>query len=215
MQNVKRRLAAGAVALAAVIGTGAAVAADRLSPTEESDAAVADAAKQLGVTSAKLEAALQQALENRVDAAVEAGRLTEAQGAELKERIAAGQLPLVALGHGKGGHGHRGMVDVAAAASYLGVTEAELRESLRDGDTLAEIAQAEGKTRAGLIDAMVAAAKADLDEKVAEGRLTAEQRVTILERLDERIADAVDREPGARGGHGGPKGPPPAAGGDA
>ena len=100
MKSLKLKLAGGTAALAAVLGGGAAVAATQLSPTEESDAVVADAAKQLGVSADELDAALKQALENRVDAAVEAGRLTEAQAAELKERIEAGDVPLVGLGPG-------------------------------------------------------------------------------------------------------------------
>lgn len=207
MNSLKLKIAGGTAALAAVLGGGAAVAATQLSPTEESDAIVADAAKQLGVSADKLDAALKQALENRVDAAVEAGTITAAQAAQLKERIEAGEVPLVGLGPGPGHHGgHHGFVDFDAAAAYLGVTEAELRTSLESGDTLAEIAKANGKTAAGLTDALVAAAKADLDEKVAAGRLTAAQRTAILADLESRIDDVVNGEFsfGFRGGHGGP-----------
>ncbi|MGH3070837.1 MAG: hypothetical protein ACRDNB_01040 [Gaiellaceae bacterium] len=209
MKALKLKIAGGTAALAAVLGGGAAVAATQLSPTEESDAIVEDAAKQLGVSAAKLDAALKQALENRVDAAREAGRLTEAQAAQLKERIEAGEVPLIGLGPGPGRHAHHGFVDFGAAADFLGLTEDELRSSLQDGDTLAEIATANGKTAAGLVDALVAAAKADLDEKVEEGRLTEAQRASILEDLESRMQDVVDGEFsfGFRGGH---PGPPPA-----
>ena len=47
---------------------------DELTPSDESKAVVEDAAKQLGVDPAKLNDALKQALENRIDAAVKAGR---------------------------------------------------------------------------------------------------------------------------------------------
>ena len=206
MKALKLKLAGGTAALAAILGGGAAVAATQLSPTEESDAVVADAAKQLGVSADELDAALKQALVNRVDAAVEAGRLTEAQAAELKERIEAGDVPLVGPGPGPGHRAHHGFVDFEAAAAYLGVTEAELRTSLEAGDTLAEIATANGKTAAGLVDALVAAAKADLDEKVEAGRLTAAQRTSILADLESRMQDVVAGEFsfGFRGHHGGP-----------
>lgn len=196
MKALKLKLAGGTAALAAVIGGGAALAADRLSPTEESNAIVEDAAKQLGVSADKLDAALKQALENRVDAAVEAGTLTEAQAAELKERIEAGEVPLVGIGPAGGLHhgGHHGFVDFTAAADFLDVTEAQLRASLEDGDTLAEIAKANGKTASGLVDALVAAAKADLDEKVAAGRLTEAQRTSILADLESRLEDVVNGE---------------------
>ena len=211
MKSLKLKIAGGTAALAAVLGGGAAVAATQLSPTQESNAIVADAAKQLGVSADELNAALKQALENRVDAAVEAGTLTEAQATELKQRIDAGEVPLVGIGPGPGHRGgHHGFVDFDAAAAYLGVTEAELRTSLEDGDTLAEIATANGKTAAGLVDALVAAAKADLDEKVESGRLTEAQRTSILADLESRMEDVVAGEFsfGFRGRHGGP---PPGA----
>ena len=218
MNALKLKIAGGTAALAAVLGGGAAVAATQLSPTEESDAVVADAAKQLGVSADKLDAALKQALENRVDAAVKAGTISAAQATELKQRLEAGEVPLVGVGPGFGHRGgHHGFVDFAAAATYLGVTEAKLRTSLEDGDTLAEIAKAKGKTAAGLVDALVAAAKADLDDKVAAGRITAAQRTSIVADLESRMDDVVNGELsfGFRG-HGPGFGPPPgAAPGDA
>lgn len=198
MQRMKLKLAGGTAVLVAAIGGGAALAADKLSPKAESDAIVADVAKELGVSSAKLEAALKQALENRVDAAVASGRLTEAQATELKQRIAAGDVPLVGLGHGghhRGPHGdfHRA-VDLGVAATYLAVTEDSLRTSLRNGSTLAEVAEANGKTAAGLAAALLADAKAELDEAVASGRLTEAQGTKILVDLPGRIDDAVAGE---------------------
>ena len=219
-KNLKLKVAGGTVALAAVLGGGAAIAADKLSPTEESDAIVADVAKQLGLETAKVEAALEQALENRVDAAVAAGRLTEAQGEELKERIASGDLPLLGVGPGRGHHGGGHFFGgLEAAADYLGVTDTELREQLHDGSSLAEIAEAEGKTVDGLVNALVASAKADLADAVEDGRLTDAQRDKLEADLSDRIRSFVEREPGLRGPHG-PGGfgafrsfggPPPAA----
>jgi hypothetical protein len=216
MKALKLKIAGGTAALAAVLGGGAALAATQLSATEESDAIVADAAKQLGVSADKLDAALKQALENRVDAAVKAGTITAAQATELKQRIENGEVPLIGAGPGFGhrGGGHHGFVDFAAAADYIGITEAKLRASLEDGDTLAEVAKANGKTSAGLVGALVAAAKADLDAAVKTGRLTAAQRTSILADLQSRMEDVVSGEFsfGFRG-HG--FGPPPNAAGDA
>lgn len=196
MKSLKLRLAAGTAALVAVLGGGAALAATQLSPKQESAAVVADAAKELGVTSTQLTKALQTALKNRVDAALAAGTVTQAQATAMKERIDAGEIPLVGVPghHGGAGHGPHGGLAFDAAAGFLGVTEAQLQERLRNGETLAEIAQAEGKTAAGLVDALVAAAKERLDEKVAEGELTPAQRTEILASLESRIEDAVDGE---------------------
>ena len=75
------------------------------------------------------------------------------------------------------------------------------------------LATANGKTAAGLVDALVAAAKADLDEKVESGRLTEAQRTSILADLESRIAGVVNGEFsfGFRGGHGPRPNLPPAA----
>ena len=110
MKSTKIKIAGISAAAAALVGGGAAIAADRLSPNAESDAVVADAAKQLGIDASKLDAALKKALANRVDAAVAAGQITKAQGDEMKARIAAGEVPLVGVGRGPGHHrfGHHG-----------------------------------------------------------------------------------------------------------
>ena len=97
---------AGAAAIAVlVVGLGAAgaiAASQVLSPREETKAVIDDAASQLGVKPEALSEALKQALKNRVDAAEEAGRLTEAQAKELKARIDSDEFPLL-FGPG-GGH---------------------------------------------------------------------------------------------------------------
>jgi flagellar hook-length control protein FliK len=214
MQSTKIKIAGVTAAAAALIGGGAAIAADRLSPKQESDAIVADAAQQLGVDASKLDAALKKALANRVDAAVAAGQITKAQGDEMKTRIAAGEVPLVGVAHGRGPHGHgHHFADLDAAASYLGVTEAALRTNLREGSTLAEIAKEKGKSVDGLKAALVAAAKADLAEAVKDGRLTEAQQTEILADLPDRIDDLVNGDLGPRGDHGprGFEGPPSAA----
>jgi hypothetical protein len=215
MQNTKFKLASATAVVAGLVGGGAAIASDRLSPQEESDAIVADAAKQLGVDSSKLDAALTKALQNRVDAAVAAGQITKAQGDEMKARIAAGDVPLVGGRPGRGDHGGGGhrFADLGAAASYLGVTEAALQTSLSDGSTLAEVAKAKGKSVDGLEAALLTAAKADLAQAVKDGRVTAAQEADILASLPARITDLVNDELGPRGHHGGRndfEGAPPA-----
>ena len=190
-----------AVALAVALGVTGAVAASRaLTADDERRALLDDAAGRLGVEPSQLEDALQEALKARVDAAVDEGRLTEAQGAELKDRIDAGELPFLrglgrpgpSGGFGHFGHGH--FEKFETAASYLGLSEAELRERLADGKTLAEIAKAEGKSVDGLVQALVKDAKARLDQAVAAGKLTRAEADEIAERLGERITDLVNGE---------------------
>jgi len=194
----RRWLAGGAAAGLLIAGGGAAVAAGKLgSPKQENDAIVADAAKQLGVDPAKLSAALKKALENRVDAAVAAGRLTKAHGNALKARIEAGETPLFFGGRPHGfdhRFGHHGVFarGLAAAAKYIGVTPAQLRSELRSGKTLAQIANAHGRTAEGLVQALVDRAKKKVDAAVAAGRLTRVEADDVLAGLKDRITDLVN-----------------------
>lgn len=201
LRKFKRRMLIGIVGLVAAIGAGAAVAATQIgSPKEESQAIVNDAAEQLGIDPIRLSDALKKALANRVDAAVAAGELTEAQGDDLKARIAADEFPLFLAGGHRGGHGHGS--DLTTAASYFGLSEADLRTQLESGKTLAQIAVDRGKAVDGLIKALVAAKTAEVDAAVAAGRLTEAQKQTILSDLKQRITDRVNRTPGLHRGLG-------------
>src|SRR4051795_9641421 len=168
-----RKLMIGAAALLAAAGGGAAIAASTSTPAQESQAVIDAAAQQLGVPSSKLSNALKKALSDRVDVAVAAGRITKAEGEALKQRINSSDYPLFGgphRGFGHDGFGHGGFGRLDAAATYLGITEAQLHTELAGGKTLAQVAQAHGKSVSGLVDALVADAKRHLDAAVAGGR---------------------------------------------
>lgn len=71
-----------------------------------------------------------------------------------------------------------------AAAEALGVTPEALTDEIREGRTLAEVAEAHGVSRADLLAALQAAAqddlRAQLDPLVADGGLTQEQADALL-----------------------------------
>jgi hypothetical protein len=185
------KLMIGTAVLLAAAGGGVAIAASDSSPAQENQAVIDDAAQQLGISSRKLSDALKKALADRVDAAVAAGRITKAEGDALKQRINSGDVPLFAAPHRGFGHfGFFGGDD--AAAAYLGLTEARLRSELETGKTLAQVAQAHGKSVGGLIDALVADAKKHLDAAVAAGRLTQAQENEMLSGLRDRITNRVN-----------------------
>jgi hypothetical protein len=200
---MKRKVVAGTVAALAVAGAGGAFAATKLathSPGEESKAIVDATAKNLGIEPSKLSAAIQKALEDRVDAAVANGRLTKEQGAELKKRIESGDFPLFAgpglgnrFGFGPGfGAPHAVSGGLDAAAKYLGLSEEQLRTQLNSGKSLAQIAKAQDKSVDGLKDALVAGAKDKLDAAVKAGHLSSAQEQQILKDLQQRVDDLVD-----------------------
>ncbi|MFL5953350.1 MAG: hypothetical protein ACJ76I_04485 [Gaiellaceae bacterium] len=137
-------------------------------------------------------------------------------GATTAPALAAGKL----IASSNGGHrfdgsrpGHgRGGDELAAAGTYLGITPADLLTQLQSGKTLAQIANAtSGKSAAGLIDALVAAEKTELDAAVTANQITKAQEDQIVPTLKARFTDLVnntrpDHGPGPGGfghGHGG------------
>jgi hypothetical protein len=102
----RRYWIAVSVVVVAIVAAGSAVAATKLeSPTVRSRAIISDAAGRLHVAPSQLTSALEKALDDQIDAAVAAGRLTKAQGDALKAQINAGHVPLVGgLGFGLGLH---------------------------------------------------------------------------------------------------------------
>jgi len=218
--KLRRRAAIGAVGLAALGGGGAAVAASRSgdTPAAQTQAIAADAAGQLGVSTADLTAAIKQAMVDQIEAKVTAGTLTKAQATAIEARLAKADAPLFALGGGPGGPGHRhdgpggGPVSLDAAATYIGISASDLRTQLDAGKTLAAGATANGKTVDGLKTALSTAAKTDLDAAVTAGRLTQAQEDKILTDLPARLDEEVNEvHTGGHGGPGGPGDPPPAA----
>src|SRR3954470_4916606 len=150
--SAKRRLAAGAVGLAVLAGTGGAYAAaqsstpspstsptkPKVDPAAEQKAFLDDVAKRLNVPRDQLDAAIKGAAGARIDAAVAAGRITKEQGDAAKKALAGGGLPALGplLGKGPGGprgpHGPgpgfgHGFGALQGATDYLGLTEAQLR----------------------------------------------------------------------------------------
>jgi hypothetical protein len=189
--NRTLKLIIGVAALAAIAGGGVAIAAsDSPSPSGESQAIINDAANRLGIEPAKLSDALKQALLDRVDAAVAAGRITKAEGDALKQRVNSNDFPIIA---GRRGLGHAGFIGkLDAAADYLGLTESQLRSELEGGKTLAQVAKDQGKSVDGLVNALVDAAKQKLDDAVKAGRLSQSQADEMLSNLSSRITDIVN-----------------------
>jgi hypothetical protein len=221
--KLRRRAAIGAVGLAALGGGGAAVAASQNGggAAAQNQTIAADAAGRLGVSTSALTAAIKQAMVDQVAAQVTAGTLTKTQAAAIEARLAKADAPLFALGGGPGGAGHGqrghggGPVSLDAAATYIGITAADLRTQLDVGKTLAAIATANGKTTDGLKSALTTAAKTDLDAAVTAGKLTQAQEDQILATLPARLdAEINEVHAGAPGGgfpRGGPGGPAPAS----
>jgi hypothetical protein len=220
----KRAIAIGAAVLAVAGGGGAAVAASTSSssPNDFLDSV----AKHLGISRQKLDDATKAAAIDQVDAQLAAGKITKEQADALKKRIESGDIPPLGglrgpgpgfrLG-GAGGPGDPGGPggllkagigdSLTAAAKYLGLSESDLRTQLQDGKSLADVAKAQSKDLDGLEQAILAAAKSDLDKAVSDKQLTQSQADDVYNRLKSNIDDMVNgqlrlhfRGPGGPGG---------------
>jgi hypothetical protein len=84
---------------------------------------------------------------------------------------------------------------IRAATSYLGTSLPRLQSELSSGKSLAQIASAEGKTKAGLESAIESAVKSRIAKQVASKRLTSIQAKKILSALPARVAAIVTAPP--------------------
>jgi len=81
----------------------------------------------------------------------------------------------------------------AAAATYLGMSTADLRTKLAAGQSLAQIANATpGKSRDGLVAALVADSTAKIDAAQKAGTITAVRATELKSNLASRMAQLVD-----------------------
>lgn len=80
----------------------------------------------------------------------------------------------------------------AAVTDLLGMERFEIRRAWLEGQSLAEIAGAQGIDRATLIDTMLTALDARLNTAVERGTITAEQKEEILTNATPVIERAVD-----------------------
>jgi len=90
--HFKRKLAIGVATLAAAAFAGGAYAAAQDSTGNQRKAFLSDVAKRLNVSPQQLTAALEAALQDQLNAAVKAGKLTQAQANALAQRAQRGAL---------------------------------------------------------------------------------------------------------------------------
>lgn len=193
--------AAGALILAALVG-GTLIGAVAAAPPEgEAAGGHCDAyreafATNLGVSVDALTPAAQAAAASTVEAAVAAGDITTEMGDQIKERIEAsegdGCRILAGAWHRAVRHADRAEFkhDLGlAAADALGLSVDELRDQLRSGESLIDVAATQGVDYAVVSAAVLDAATADLIAAVEAGKITQERADAMLERLEAHLAE--------------------------
>ena len=175
---------------------------------------LADIAKAKGKPEAGLVDAMLAPLKAKLDAAVKAGDLTRAEATNIlakarehSEEMLDAEIRLGEKFHDKGfgvvkpGFGFGGgafgpgpLGDVESAAGFLGLSLEQLQTQLNSGKTLADVAKAEGKPEAGLVDAMLAPLKTKLDAAVEAGDMTRAEADDVLAAQRKHTEAMLDAE---------------------
>ena len=161
------------------------------------------AATYIGITEAQLRTELGTD-KSLADVAVAHGKrrdgLIQALTAAQQQSIAAlvdqkgvGPRPNPGPPFGRGLGGPFASDPLAAASTYLGIPRTDIETKLRADQTLAQIANAtSGKSRDGLLNALVADATAKIDAAQKAGTITADRATQLKSDLSTRMAKLVD-----------------------
>ena len=122
---------------------------------------------------------------------VDDGTLTEAQRNAVVETL---QNARPDRGESRERLGQRGPRGAGEIAEMLGLDGSDIREALRNGSSIAELAEAQGIDSAGIVDAIVVRAEERLDTAVENGRIDDAQAAEMLTRAAERAEDLVNGE---------------------
>ena len=141
-------------------------------------------ATEIGKSQAEVNAAFQRAIADTLADEVKAGHITQAQADTIKARL-ANQTPCTLPSFNQGGARLEAFLQqyLAASASALGITEAELKTDLRNGQSLSQIAASKNVSEAGFRTKLVASLTPVLDKAVTNKRISAAQEQKILDRL--------------------------------
>lgn len=163
------------------------------------DSYLSHLAENLGISQAGVEAALRQTALDMVDDAVANGNLTEDEAATIRDRINSGDAPFFGFGPGFGHHGGPGHrfgfgAGLDEIAGFLGVDVSDITSGLQNNQSLAQIAEAHGKTAAELSAFLLDQLKTKLADAVTNNRITQDKADEILANAPARIDDLINHQ---------------------
>ena len=162
----------------------------------------------LGISVEEYDAAVEQAREQVVGKALDEGWLTEDQAEKMQERLERGfgrrgGMDRGFMGPHMGFMGRGGTSLFGAAAEKLDMSVEDLFVEIRDGKSIAEVAEEAGVDTQEIIDAYLAQLEENLTQAVEDGKITQNQADWMLEQATERAPDQLnntfeDRFPGGK-----------------
>jgi uncharacterized protein YidB (DUF937 family) len=167
---------------------------------------LSDLASRLGISVDALKGNIADSEKALIDKALADGKINQTQADDLKARVDAGEKIYFRFMFGGPHGGMRGIINniVDEAAKVLGIDSSEVKDGLKAGTSLQDIASAHGMSADAFKSALLAQAKSDLDAKVADGTITQDKADEIYQHFSDNIDNIVTD---TRGDFGGPFGP--------
>ncbi len=186
-EAVKKRM--GVAALAAMLGLllGATIFVPNLAGAQESTTTTTAGDESTNESTGDRLANRQDRIRTALDGLVANGTITSAQADAVAAEL-AGQWPE------RGRRFHRLHFGLDVVSTTIGITEAELREALRGGQTIAEVAEANGVSAQTVIDAIVAAVTTRVDEALAAGNIDEARAAQVKENAVARATEIVNKQ---------------------
>lgn len=178
---------------AGILGMGA----NALGQELKSGKTLAQIATAKGMDAKTLTEKLQATFDDRIDKAVANGKLTADKAVTMKAKTAAKAASVI----NKSWTGHKGEAGEGSVfknvrqqiPALLGMDATQLKEQLKSGKTLAQIAQDKGIAKDKLISNMQSIMKANLDQAVKDKKVTADKATQIESKLPQMIERMVTR----------------------
>jgi polyhydroxyalkanoate synthesis regulator phasin len=174
------RKAIAAIATAAIVLGGFSVALVVQSP---------DVASAQEVETEDTRTTVPESVEDILADLVEDGVITEGQSTQISEALRQRVGP---LREHRGGFARGAQLETIAGVIDIEVED--LAAALRDGQTIAEVAEANGSSAQAVIDTLVAEMNTNLDQAIEDGKLTTEKADEIRTDAPERIRSMVNGE---------------------
>ncbi|WP_206831998.1 LysM peptidoglycan-binding domain-containing protein [Alicyclobacillus fructus] len=156
-------------------------------------------ASSAGVSTSELVSALENKAASDLQADVQSGKLTSEQASAIETRVdrviqawVSGTWPSGWDKVRPRGVGVWRRELIATAAKDLGVSQETLVADLHKGETLSEIATAQGVSTSTLISDLESAVQADLQKAESAGKITSSQAQAMESRIDQWISDWVN-----------------------
>lgn len=168
-----------------------------ISPTDLLNAmkgghSIADVAKAHHVEVQTVVDAIVSALDARIKAAVDSGKITAEQAAKLEAAVAKRAPKFVDATLKQLRHHKLVRAAIDVSAKTIGISPADLRAALVSGKSVAEVATAHGVAPATVVNALVTAGTARIDKAVADGHIDAARAEKLKARLPQFAQRFVD-----------------------